>query len=134
MIHQKNYDFSFSGLKTAVLYNYKSQPIKLRKSKKYIREMAFETQEAIIEVLLHKTLKAARNFKAKTVMIGGGVAANKELRKKFKEEISLEGMDFLAPSGNFCTDNGVMVALTAYFSPKIKTNFKELKAEGNLNI
>ncbi|MDD3399990.1 MAG: tRNA (adenosine(37)-N6)-threonylcarbamoyltransferase complex transferase subunit TsaD, partial [Candidatus Pacebacteria bacterium] len=49
MIHQKNYNFSFSGLKTAVLYNYKSQPSKVRKSKEYIREMAFETQEAIID-------------------------------------------------------------------------------------
>ncbi|MDD3399827.1 MAG: tRNA (adenosine(37)-N6)-threonylcarbamoyltransferase complex transferase subunit TsaD [Candidatus Paceibacterota bacterium] len=134
MIHQKNYNFSFSGLKTAVLYNYKSQPSKVRKSKEYIREMAFETQEAIIDVLLYKTLKAARNFKAKTVMIGGGVAANEELRKQFKEKINSEGMSFSVPSGKFCTDNGVMIALTAYLSPKRVMDFKKLKAEGNLNI
>ncbi len=134
MIHQKNYHFSFSGLKTAVLYNYKSQPPKVKKSKEYIREMAFEIQEAIIDVLLHKTLKAVRNFKAKTVMIGGGVAANEELRKQFKEKINSEGISFLVPSGKFCTDNGVMIALTAYLSPKRETDFKKVKAEGNLNI
>ena len=134
MIHQKNYDFSFSGLKTAVLYNYKKQPLKIRKSKNYIREMAFQTQQAIIDVLLHKTLSAAENFKAKTIMLGGGVAANKELRERFKKDIEDRKMTAYIPSKEFCTDNGVMIALTAYLSGKKTTNFKKIKADGNLNI
>ncbi|GAI12756.1 unnamed protein product, partial [marine sediment metagenome] len=87
MMKQKNYDFSFSGLKTAVLYNFKSQPPKIRKSKKYIKEMCHEVQQAVIDVLISKTIKAAKGYKAKSIILGGGVAANEELRKQFKEMI-----------------------------------------------
>jgi N6-L-threonylcarbamoyladenine synthase len=133
MIHQKNYDFSFSGLKTAVLYNYKSQNEKKRKSKEYMREMSFEVQNAVIDVLLYKTQKAIKNFKAKAVIIGGGVASNNELRKRFKEMADKNDMKFFVPSVRFCTDNGAMIALTAYLSGK-EENSKKIKADSNLNI
>ncbi len=84
MIYTKDYDFSFSGLKTAVLYA--DRRVK-NKTKQYKQEMAAEVQQAIIDVLIKKTLKAVKNFKVKTIILGGGVTANKELRKQFKEKL-----------------------------------------------
>ena len=69
MIYQKNYDFSFSGLKTAVLYDFRSRTPKIGKSKGYIREMCKEIQQAIIDVLIHKTFKAAKDFRAKSIIL-----------------------------------------------------------------
>ena len=91
MIYQKNYDFSFSGLKTAVLYLVKElteNGKKLTIDQK--REISAEIQQAIIDVLIHKTLKAAKDYKVKSIILGGGVAANKELRKQFKQKIKKE--------------------------------------------
>ncbi len=119
MINQKNYDFSFSGLKTAVLYKYKD--------KKYIKEMCKEVQQAIIDVLLKKTIKAAKDYKAKTIILGGGVCANNELRKQFKQKFNC-----LIPPKNLCTDNAVMTAIAGYFGkPK---DWQKIKADANLRI
>jgi N6-L-threonylcarbamoyladenine synthase len=133
MIHQKNYDFSFSGLKTAVLYNSKSYPQKNKR--KYIKAVAKETQKAIIDVLTQKTLKAARNLKAKSIILGGGVAANDELRKEFKALNSKYRINFFVPEKSLCTDNAAMTAVTAYFNwlkgKKIK---KRIEAKADLRI
>ena len=121
MINQKNYDFSFSGLKTAVLY-------KTQKNKYKTPEMAKEAQQAIIDVLISKTKKAEKEYKAKTVVLAGGVAANKELRKQLKKQVK----NLLIPDFKLCTDNGAMVAMAGYFNKnKTKTNFK---ADANLRI
>jgi len=138
MMYQKNYDFSFSGLKTAVLYDFRSRSSKIRKSKEYIRSMCAEIQQAIIDVLIHKTLKAAKNYyKVKSIILGGGVVANTELRKQFKEKIEkeLKNVKFFIPETEFCTDNAAMVAITAFFNQKKKTkNWKKIKANANLRI
>ena len=68
MIHTKDFDFSFSGLKTAVLYDYQKRTKKVRESKEYVRAMAKEIQQAIIDVLLQKTLKATQQYKAKSII------------------------------------------------------------------
>jgi len=112
MIHQKNYDFSFSGLKTAVLYEFRKQTPETQKSKQYIQAMCAEVQQAIIDVLLAKTKKAVRDYGAKTVILGGGVVSNDELRKQFKKAFNVLVM---MPAKKFCTDNAVMTAITAYF-------------------
>ena len=125
MINQKNYDFSFSGLKTAVLYGYKNQPIK---------EMCKEVQQAIIDVLIKKTIKATKDFGAKTIILGGGVAANNELRKQFIEncKLKIENCRFLVPAKNLCTDNAVMTAIAGYFGkPK---NWRKIKANANIKL
>jgi len=138
MIHQKNFDFSFSGLKTAVLYHWKSQPPKTRRSKEYIRAMAFEIQEAIVEVLVKKTIRAAKEYKAKSILLGGGVTANERLRTKFKKTIKKENLNvnLFYPPKKFCTDNGVMVAVCAYFvwQRKKKKSWKKIEANANLKI
>jgi len=133
MIYQKNYDFSFSGLKTAVLYEVKKLKTLNLKLK---TEFCKEVQQAIIDVLIHKTLKAAKDFKVNSIILGGGVAANDELRKQFKlkiENCKLK-INFLVPPKNLCTDNAAMVAMTAYYHRKEKFNLSEIKADANLKI
>jgi len=136
MIYQKNYDFSFSGLKTAVLYDFKSQTPQKRKSKEYIQAMAKEIQQAIIDVLIQKTLKAAKEFRVKSIILGGGVAANDELRKQFNLKIENWKLKFLVPPKIYCTDNAAMVALTSYFYHPLKEkyNLEKIKPNANLRI
>jgi len=134
MIHQKNYDFSFSGLKTAVLYDYKKQDKKTQKSQKYVQEMCKEIQQAIIDVLIKKTIKAAKDFKVKSIILGGGVTANKELRKQLEEKIKKEISDiqYLIPDIKLATDNAVMVAITGCFHKPEK--IEKIKAKANLRL
>lgn len=138
MIYQKNYDFSFSGLKTAVLYNFKKQSIKIRKSEKYIQSMCFEIQQAIIDVLIYKTLRAVDEYGVRSVVLAGGVAANNELRKQFKHQLLIKNskLNFLVPSKKFCTDNALMIALTAFFSKNYikKQKPETIRAEANQRI
>ena len=115
MINSNNFDFSFSGLKTAVLYSVKNL------TKKYSLEeirgaMSFEFQEAVIDVLTFKAIKAAEKYEAKTIMFGGGVAANNELQKRFKKECRTLKINFSCPPKKFCTDNGTMIALAGYYN------------------
>ena len=138
MINSKDYDFSFSGLKTAVLYDYIKRPPKIKKSQDYIRAMAKEAQQAMIDVLMKKTLKAGRDYGAKTIMLGGGVAANKELRKQFQEKIQEKSQetDFVVPCYQLCADNAAMIAMAASqrYPEKSVKNWKKIKAQPNLRI
>ncbi len=139
MLNTKNYDFSFSGLKTAVLYNYKKQPKKERESKRYIRTMACETQQAIIDVLIKKTIKAAKDYSAKSIILSGGVAANNELRKQLQTAINNQQsiINFFVPLKNLCTDNAAMIAVTAYLKTiggQAPDNWQKITAQPNLRI
>ena len=138
MINQKNFDFSFSGLKTAVLYDFQNRPPKIRKSGEYIQAMATEIQQAIIDVLLKKTMMAAKKFKVKSIILGGGVAANNELRKQFNYKLKTINykLNFLVPPKNFCTDNAVMVGITGYFhySKGESRNWQKISVNANLRI
>jgi len=136
MIHHQNYDFSFSGLKTAVLYNFKSHSLKERKSKEYILAMAKEIQQAIIDVLIAKTLRATKEYKVKSIILGGGVSANEELRKQFQLKIKnlKPKINFLAPKKEFCTDNAAMTALTSYFHQKEAKTPKKVEVNANLRL
>ena len=83
MIYEENFDFSFSGLKTAVL----RQVQKKRLSLKQKSELAFEIQEAISDVLVFKTKKAVAKYQVKSLLLAGGVIANPRLRKKIAKEL-----------------------------------------------
>jgi len=142
MIQHKNYDFSFSGLKTAVLYLIQSQKSKI-KSQKFIQNVCHETQQAIIDVLIDKTLRAAKEYKAKTIILSGGVAANEELRKQF--ELKIENLmkiencklkiKFLVPTKNLCMDNGAMIAMAGWLNKNKQTkNYSSIIANANLRI
>lgn len=131
MIYTKDYDFSFSGLKTAVLYDFKSSSLK---RKEYTRAMAAEIQRAIIDVLIHKTSKAAKDYKVKAILLSGGVSANNELRKRFELRAKELKIDLFIPEKIFCTDNAVMTALTGYLNFKKRKNWKKIAADANLKI
>lgn len=135
MINQKNYDFSFSGLKTAVLYKFKKTP-KEKRNKEYIEAMCSEIQQSIIDVLLKKTVRAAKNFKVKGIILGGGVASNKELRRQLENTIKekLPNTYYLKPESRLCTDNAIMTAITAFHHLKNTEDPEKLKAESNLRI
>ncbi len=132
MIGQKNYDFSFSGLKTAVFYNSQER----KKSKGYVRQVAKESQQAIIDVLIKKTLKAAKSFKVRSILLGGGVASNKELRKQISESIEKEipNIALYIPDLKYCTDNAAIVAVAASFHSKRTKPWQKIKADPNLRL
>ena len=109
-----SYDFSFSGLKSAVINlchnaNQRGETIDAN-------NLAASFQNAVIDVLVSKTSKAAQNFQVKQVIIAGGVAANKGLRTAMKEEMDKLNIKLTVPSFKFCTDNAAMIAAAAYHS------------------
>ncbi|MBU3925970.1 tRNA (adenosine(37)-N6)-threonylcarbamoyltransferase complex transferase subunit TsaD [Patescibacteria group bacterium] len=149
MINSKDYDFSFSGLKTAVLYLIKDLQKTIPKfsdRKDLVSSICHEFQQAVIDVLIKKTICAAKEYKIKTLILGGGVSANTELRKQLAEAIKKELPNtlYLIPDIKYTTDNAVMIAIAAclrrqaYFHAlkkpfdKLKVKSKKLKANGNL--
>ena len=123
MLHSKNYDFSFSGLKTAVLY-------RAKKEKYNISEMAREIEEAVTDVLVLKTIRAAKEYSAKTIIIGGGVTANKRLREKMLEKAEVK---VIMPPVDISIDNAEMIAATALVIGK-KKKYSEVVVDSNLKI
>lgn len=135
MLHTKDYNFSFSGLKTAVLYLAE----KLKKDGISIKEMrpaiAREFQNAVVEALTAKTIRAAKEHRAKTIILGGGVAANNLLRetlaKEIKKQIPASGLRL--PAIQFTGDNAAMIAAAAYLFPR-KVSWTKLKAIDRMRI
>ena len=111
MLHSKDFDFSFSGLKTAVLTLVKKQP-ELTDSIK--ANIAASFQESITEVLIYKTLKAMNSLNLNQIVVSGGVGANKQLREKLTKSSQENNFKLFFPSLEFCTDNGAMIALAGY--------------------
>lgn len=134
MLYQKNYDFSFSGLKTAVLYLFLNTSKKLRNSKEFKLAVFRELENAISEVLIKKTILAAKNFKVKSILIGGGVIADDFLRISFKKICQEEGFNVFFPKKKYSTDNATMVALAGYFQYKKRGASKNLRAVAKLKI
>ncbi|MDO8655181.1 MAG: tRNA (adenosine(37)-N6)-threonylcarbamoyltransferase complex transferase subunit TsaD [bacterium] len=125
MIHSRDYDLSFSGLKTAVLYDYRSRKVSVRKGKAYIRAICRDLQQAVIDVLIKKTLRAASEYEVKSLLLGGGVSANKELRRQIAEKVKAQllGVSLHMPTPEFCTDNGVMAAVAGYINLTPRSSF-----------
>lgn len=113
MLHLKNFDFSFSGLKTSVLYAFQNlKKEKGRLSKNDITGFCASAQKAIVDVLVIKTLKAAAFYKIKTLLVGGGVSANEELQKQLKKTAKkkISGLKIFFPNQEFFTDNAAPIA------------------------
>ncbi len=132
MMNSKDYDFSFSGLKTAALYKVRDTQM----TEEFKNQMCVAVQDAIIDVLLKKTLQAAKVFYAKTIILGGGVSANQQLRNRLKERIEKEipNTKYLIPDTALSTDNGLMIAVAAYFNQHKKASWETLQAHANLRI
>jgi N6-L-threonylcarbamoyladenine synthase len=107
------YDFSFSGLKTAVWHYLKNRGKDRWKHQE--ADIAASFQEAVVDMLLAPTLKATRERSAKRIVLAGGVSANSRLRGKFLEKARTEGYEVYFPSPALCTDTGAMIALTGHY-------------------
>jgi N6-L-threonylcarbamoyladenine synthase len=114
--HIEGLNFSFSGLKTSILYFIKK---KLNENPQFIQEnlndICASVQHRIITILIKKLKKAARETRIKHIAIAGGVSANSGLRKALEETGVTEGWQTYIPKFEFCTDNAGMIAVTAYF-------------------
>lgn len=134
MLTSNNFNFSFSGLKTALRYALEKDV----NWKNRIPEYCFHFQQAIIDVLIHKTIKAAEKYNAKTVMLAGGVSANKELRLQLEKAVKdrLIGTKFNLPDLKYTTDNASMIAAAGYFKAQQQefTEWINLKTDSNLEL
>ncbi len=138
MINSNNFDMSFSGLKTATLYSWQklSKGVKGKKLEILKQEFAHEFQNAVVEVLTAKTIRAAGRFKAKTIILGGGVSANQALRQRFSAAAARADFNLLIPDLKLTGDNAAMIGFAAYYHI-IKKDFVKpfkLKAEPNWEL
>jgi N6-L-threonylcarbamoyladenine synthase len=134
MLKNPSLDFSFSGLKTAVLYHHQKQPLTIQKSAQYKSAMAREIQQAIIDVLIKKTERAIQKYQVETLLLGGGVTSNAELRKQFQSKTKGLKVALLIPPREFCTDNAAMIAQAACYNIKEATDYQKITVTANLNI
>jgi N6-L-threonylcarbamoyladenine synthase len=142
MLHDKSYDFSFSGLKTAVLYYHRDHPAKgaaaIAKQK---MDIAASFQAAALDVLAAKTVRAAREVGGKSVaaagarsiILCGGVAANKALRARLAREARDIGCAFLVPEFKYNLDNAAMIGAAGYFAYLRKKKYP-FRANGGMEI
>ncbi len=152
MIGTKDFDFSFSGLKAAFLRETEKHfPIMRNTNKKIswdeiilekelnddekqtLYDLCASLQNSITEVIVRKTMKAADKYKAKSILVGGGVAANLSLKNKLQKNIENQnpGIKLFIPSTNLCTDNGAMIAAAAFFN-NLEISWENINANPGL--
>jgi len=148
MMYSKDYDFSFSGLKTAVLYlirDLKKEHSNILENVGIKQKIAKEFEDALVETLVYKTIKAIKEYKIRTLIVGGGVSANAYLQNQMKEKIKeLKQSKVLPysvkvhfPTKSLTGDNAIMIAIAGYFqykNKKVVKNLNSIKAKGNLSL
>lgn len=126
MIGSNDFDFSFSGLKTAVLnlikknnWDFTSQAFK-KENSQLLFDLCASIEKAIIAILVRKTLKAAEAYNVASIVLGGGVAANQKLREQIELSLIQQSptVNFFVPPQYLCTDNGAMIASAAFYRGK----------------
>lgn len=137
LIGRNDFDFSFSGLKTAVLYELKKNKSQLGKSG-YIADVCASFQEAVVDILVDKTIKAAEKYKVKTVMLAGGVSANSWLRQEMGMAVRkyLKSVHLVMPEIKYTGDNAAMVAAAGYYHA-VKKDFidwRKIDVDANLSL
>jgi N6-L-threonylcarbamoyladenine synthase len=116
MLHSKDFNFSYSGLKTAVLYKIRElENTKVKISKDVVNEICYEFQKAAIEVLVTKTMAAAKKYKIRTILLSGGVSANSHLRSELAIATKENKLKYFQPQMKYTTDNAAMIAAAGYF-------------------
>ena len=138
MLDKDSLDFSFSGLKTAVLYHCYGQDMKgqsqvSKMTQQEIADIAASFQAAVIDVLVKKTKRAAEKINAQTILLGGGVAANSALREALEKMAIATKRTLLVSPKKYCTDNAVMVASLAYYKYKAGM-FADLTLEAKATV
>jgi N6-L-threonylcarbamoyladenine synthase len=138
MLHSQNLNFSFSGLKTAVLYKLKAEG---RTDDSFKEDVARAFEDAVVDVLVQKTRTALLEHPEgyRTLIVGGGVAANAELQRSLHALAQeFPGLILYIPSKLLATDNAIMIGLAAYVkamtAPQLLSQTLPLKAEGNLSF
>lgn len=142
MINTPDFNFSFSGLKTAVLYFVKKNQDKLA-DKKFIQEVAYEFQQAVIDTLIAKTIRAAKTHKPRNILLAGGVSANTELQKQLAKAIAknYDATAYQTLDITYSLDNAAMIAAAAFFRYKrvpakksLFATWKNMRIEANLKL
>lgn len=137
MLHSKNFDFSFSGLKTAVLYLVRDLGGLEKINGETKAQIALEFENAAIECLVYKTAQAIEKYKVKTLIVAGGVAANKHLRNEM-EKLTKGKVKLMFPTRELSTDNSIMIGIIGYLQYFKKKNrlpkMHSIKAVGNLRF
>lgn len=136
MIHEPGFEFSFSGLKNAIrllIADLSNRDAKYRVST--INDLCASIEQAIVDVLVYKSLSAVSKYKPKTFILAGGVSANKKLRQTLASSLPKKTA-FLSPAPEFCMDNAGMIAAAAYHHIKKKqfTKYDKLKANANWEL
>ncbi len=108
MLHDPHLDFSFSGMKTAVLYT-----LQREQGKVSVADLSASFQQAVIEILVGKTLRAAKQSGKRIIALSGGVSMNRALREAFQEACENAGLELVTASPDLCTDNAAMIAFAA---------------------
>ncbi len=148
MMKDAHYDFSFSGLKTAALYwlrdnqlsavntnalNLPAGVFGVTPQSPTINDFCASFEQAIIDVLVIKTMRAAAEYKPKTIVLGGGVSANKKLRETLQQAVDEQfpGTKFLIPESKYSMDNATMIAIAGYYKAVKKEfiSWKDVKAD-----
>jgi len=133
MLDSADLDFSFSGLKTAVLYYIKEKGVLSEDEK---RTLALSFEEAVAEVLWKKAAKALEQTMARSLLIGGGVSANDNLRRMFAKNAEELGVGYHLPHRSLTGDNAIMIAVAGYFRAMEGSymDIDTLRADGNLSL
>lgn len=111
-LNDNSYDFSFSGLKSAVInlvHNEAQRGNELRK-----KDLATSFQNTVVEIITKKTMKALKDYQVNNLIVAGGVAANKGIREKLEELCEKENINYSFPDIKYCTDNAAMIAASGY--------------------
>lgn len=131
LIKENNFDFSFSGLKSAVINYFHNE--EQRRHEINLPDVAASFQKAVIDVLVQKSLRAVRQKKLSTLVLAGGVAANSTLEKNLREECQKQHINFYFPSKILCTDNAAMIACRGYYQ-SLAGKFSDLNLNAVPNL
>ena len=133
MLHDGTCNFSFSGLKTAVMQLLKKYPNIAEEEKKRV---AREFEDSVSEVLWKKTARAIEETGAQTLVIGGGVSANTHIRRVFTHSVNTKcpQVSLRIPTADLTTDNAIMIALAGFYRAKRKEFVTDISANGNLSL
>jgi N6-L-threonylcarbamoyladenine synthase len=153
MLAAKNFNFSFSGLKTSALYAVEGVPRAAAKGRSFsaqkkkldphfVNDVSASFEQAVVDTLVGKTIRAAKQFGVKGVFVGGGVSANKKLRETLAEHVKtdLPGVEFRRPELQYTGDNAAMTAAAAYWriitarKPITRESCPEVVADANTRI
>ena len=127
------FDFSFSGIKTSVI-NYINKS-RMKNEEFKVEDLAASFQTGVVEMLVDKTVKAAEKKQVKSIIIAGGVAANSLLREEMEKAAAQKGIKVYYPAMKYCTDNGAMVGVAAYYKLKYGKNpIADLRLNGKASM